>query len=83
MNKLKKLKDILNAYDDNVASNSGASAYEVDRLIQGMRYILNQPDDIDLDIVKPTASEVQQMIDDAIEPLKKDVKLLMKGSYGD
>ena len=66
MNKLKKLKEILVAYDDNVASNEGATAYESDRLIQGMRYILNQPDEIDLDIVKPTASEVKQIVNDAL-----------------
>lgn len=75
MDKLKTLKDILKAYDDNVASNEGATAYESDRLIQGMRYILNQPDDIDLDIVKPSASEVQQMIDDTITKLEEKMNV--------
>ena len=73
MNKLKRLEKSLEIYDSNVKNHPGIAEMERDRFIQNVRYILSLTEEqIDEDIVKPSASEVKQMIDELRAEMNKE-----------
>jgi hypothetical protein len=76
MNDLRKIQKALDIFDLNTRAVPDVLPHESERFIKAVRRILKWDeftDKIDEDIVKPSASEVQQMIDDLRDEMNAEI----------
>ena len=66
MNKLEIIQHRLNMLEVTLEKYPDSKEYEMNRFIEGIRLLLAQPDELTEDVIKPTASEVKQIVNDAL-----------------